>query len=90
MSILDVFKETPRGIKIPVFLTAEKFQMFYLSFIKTGTSKFLVLSFIAGKVYGIIHLVRLQNFPQNENFLPPDTLTYVCLSGRKNFFLNIL
>ena len=90
MSIRDVFKETPRGIKIPVFLTAEKFQMFYLSFSKTGTSKFLVLSFIAGKVYGIIHLVRSQNFPQNENFLPPDTLTYVCLSGRKNFFLKIL
>ena len=36
-----VFKNTTRGIKIPVFFTAEKFQLFYLSFSKTGTSNFL-------------------------------------------------
>ena len=65
-----------------------RFLFFWLlkNFSKTGTFNFLVLSVIAGKVYGIIHLVRSQNFPQNENFLPPDTLTYVRLSGRKNFF----
>ena len=32
---------------------------------------------------GIIHLVRMQNFPKNENFLPSDTHMYVCISGGK-------
>ena len=32
-----------------------------------------------------------QNFPKNENFLPPDTHTYVCVSGDKkcSFFRKI-
>ena len=25
------------------------------------------------------------NFPKNERFLPPDTRTYVCVSGQKTF-----
>ena len=33
--------------------------------------------------FGIIHLVRSQNFPKNKHFLPPDTHTYVCASGAK-------
>ena len=32
---------------------------------------------------GIIHLVSTQNFPKKLYFLPPDTLTYVCVSGGK-------
>ena len=28
-------------------------------------------------MYGIIHLVRTENFPKNQHFLPPDTHTYV-------------
>ena len=36
---------------------------------------------------GIIHLVRLQNFPKNEDFLPPDTHKYVYVSrGKKCCF----
>ena len=31
----------------------------------------------------VIHLVRTQNFPKNEHFLPPDTHTYLCVSGDK-------
>ena len=30
---------------------------------------------------GIIHLVRLQIFPKNKHFLPPDTHKYVYVSG---------
>ena len=33
--------------------------------------------------FGIIHLVRIQNFPKNQHFLLPDTHTYVCVSGGK-------
>ena len=33
--------------------------------------------------FGIIHLVRKQNFPKNQPFLLPDTHTYVCVSGGK-------
>ena len=40
MSSRDVFKNTPRGIKINVLLTAEKFQMFNLNFSKFGASNF--------------------------------------------------
>ena len=29
---------------------------------------------------GVIHLVRTQNFPKNQRFLPPDTHTFVCVS----------
>ena len=32
---------------------------------------------------GIIHLVRTQNVSRSEHFLPPDTHTYVCVSGAK-------
>ena len=32
---------------------------------------------------GIIHLLRLQNFPKKEHFLPPDTNTFVCVSEGK-------
>ena len=32
---------------------------------------------------GVVHLVRTQNFPKNQHFLPPDTHTYVCVSGGK-------
>ena len=32
---------------------------------------------------GIINLVRTQNFPKNYYFLPPDTHTYVYVSGGK-------
>ena len=36
---------------------------------------------------GIIHLLRLQNFLKNQHFLPPDTLTHVCVSmGKKCLF----
>ena len=35
--------------------------------------------------YGIINLVRTQNFPKNFYFLPPDTHTYVVLSGVKRY-----
>ena len=30
---------------------------------------------------GIIHLVRLQNFPKNKHFFFPDTHKYVYVSG---------
>ena len=33
--------------------------------------------------YGIIPLLRMQNFPNNQLALPPDTHTYVCVSGGK-------
>ena len=33
--------------------------------------------------WGIIHLVCTQNFPRNEYFLPPDTHTYMRVSGVK-------
>ena len=33
--------------------------------------------------FSVIYLVRTQNFPQNEHFLPPDTHTYICISGGK-------
>ena len=33
--------------------------------------------------FGIIHLVRKQNFPKNQHFLLPDTHTYMCVSGGK-------
>ena len=39
---------------------------------------------IARILLGIIHLVRTQNFPENQHFLPLDTHTYVCLSEGKN------
>ena len=29
------------------------------------------------ETFGIIHLVRTQNFPKNQHFLPPDAHTYV-------------
>ena len=32
---------------------------------------------------GVIYLVHLQDFPKNQHFLPPDTYTYVCVSGGK-------
>ena len=32
---------------------------------------------------GIIHLVRMQNFPENQHFLPRDTHTYVRVSKDK-------
>ena len=36
---------------------------------------------------GVIHLVRTQNFPKNQHFLPPDMHTYVCVSwGKKCWF----
>ena len=35
--------------------------------------------------FGIIHVVRTQNFPKNKNFLPPDTQTFVCVSGGMKF-----
>ena len=34
---------------------------------------------------GIIHLVCLQNIPKDLYFLPPDTQTYVCVSGVKKY-----
>ena len=36
--------------------------------------------------FGIIHLIRTQNFPKNQHFLPPDTHTYVCESGGKKCY----
>ena len=50
---------------------------------------------LLSKVYqGIIHLVRLQNFPNNSIFLPPDTRRHKCmLRGTKCFskkFGNVL
>ena len=41
---------------------------------------------IKGRVlltYGIIYLLRSQNFPKNQHFLPPDTHTFMCVSGGK-------
>ena len=32
-------------------------------------------------VHRIIYLLRWQNFPKNEHFLPPDTHTFMCVSG---------
>ena len=32
---------------------------------------------------GIIHLVRTQNFPKNDYFVPPNTPTYMCVSWGK-------
>ena len=34
---------------------------------------------------GITHLVCMQNFPKDQNFLPPDTHTYLCVSEGKKF-----
>ena len=34
---------------------------------------------------GIIHLVCTQNFLKYLHFLPPDTFTYMCVSGGKKF-----
>ena len=31
-------------------------------------------------------LVCIQNFPKKQHFLPPDTHTYVCVSGCKKFY----
>ena len=31
---------------------------------------------LCNNLHGIIHLVRTQNFPKNQNFLPPDTHAY--------------
>ena len=31
--------------------------------------------------FGVIHLVRTQNFPKNQEFLPPDMHMYVCVPG---------
>ena len=44
---------------------------------------------------GIIYLVRLQNFPKNKHFLPPDTHKHVYVSGDRNVsfpknFANVL
>ena len=41
--------------------------------------------FMQGVIIGIINLVRAQNFPKNLNFLPPDTQTYVYVSGGKKY-----
>ena len=35
---------------------------------------------------GIIHVVRTQNFPKSWHFLPPDTHTYICVSGGKKCY----
>ena len=32
---------------------------------------------------GISRKQRTSNFPKNEHFLPPDTHTYLCISGGK-------
>ena len=40
---------------------------------------------------GFIHAVRPQNISKNWHFLPPDTHTYMCVSGGKNcqFSVNV-
>ena len=35
--------------------------------------------------YGIIHLAHTQSFRKNENILPLDMYTYVCVSGGKKY-----
>ena len=37
----------------------------------------------------VIHLVRLQNLLKNQQFLPIDTHTYVCVSGVKLYQKNL-
>ena len=34
-------------------------------------------------VLGVINLVLMQKFPKKQHLLPPDTRTYVCVSGGK-------
>ena len=36
------------------------------------------------KCFGIIFLVRVQNFPKKKKFPTPDTQTYTCVSGVRN------
>ena len=40
---------------------------------------------------GVIRKQSTPNFPENKHFLPPDTQTYVCVSGgkKKSRFLKI-
>ena len=41
---------------------------------------------------GVIRKQSTPNFPENKHFLPPDTQTYVCVSGGKKksrFFENL-
>ena len=41
-------------------------------------------------IYGIIHLVRAQIFPENFYFVSPDTHSYVRVSRVKNIFSKML
>ena len=36
-------------------------------------------------VLGVFQLVRVKKFPKSLHFLPPDTYTYVCVSGGKGY-----
>ena len=55
---------------------------YFLTLSIKGLNVILVL------VIGIIYLVHTQNFTKNLTFLPPDTHTYLCISGdKKCYFL---
>ena len=68
----DMFKGTKKSIIGLKWLNQQSQQLQIESF--QFESRFL---------RGIIHLVRMQDFPKNLYFLPPDTHMCVCVSGGK-------